>query len=91
MAYEWMDKAKCLGTNPGMYELDQWGVTEEQKQATARELCAGCIVTAECAADSLRHRDQTIVRGGVWIPSPWHKSQRKARAALRRVAAGGQP
>lgn len=91
MAYEWMDSAKCRGMNPGVFELDQYGVTEQQKQDIARKLCAGCIVVAACATDALRHRDQTIVRAGVWIPSPWHKEQRAARAALRRVAAGEQP
>ena len=60
------------------------------KEATACELCAGCPVKRECAADALQREAWGTVRAGVWLPGDglMHYQQQNYINVLKRVAAG---
>ena len=60
----WWEKAQCADQPLNNYVL----TGQRDKQATARQLCAGCPVKPQCAWDALEHQDSGVVRAGVWIP-----------------------
>lgn len=63
--YEWRAHAKCVGQDLNLYDL---GGDVKDKQATARELCAGCPVVTYCAKAALAAPSIGMVRAGQWIP-----------------------
>lgn len=65
---KWHNRAQCIGRDPHEYELDTAEHTGTDRQATARELCDGCEVMRECAAEALEPLARATVRAGVWIP-----------------------
>lgn len=64
----WQQQAKCVGKDPRAWDLlelrggDSW-------DARAREVCRGCPVIKDCAADALEPLCIGTVRAGVWIPA----------------------
>ncbi|HAT1133941.1 TPA: WhiB family transcriptional regulator [Corynebacterium striatum] len=65
---EWRYVAKCAGDDVNTYDLESRRIIKD-KAAVARELCAGCPVKAECAADALRFDAWGTVRAGIWLPN----------------------
>lgn len=86
MNNKWRWEAKCYGEHE-KYDLDN---KKLNKAATARELCAGCPVKRECAADALMFDAWGTVRAGVWLPGDGLMSyqQQNYIDVLKRVAAG---
>lgn len=85
----WKFRAQCLGRDPREYELETDEHMGTNRQATARELCDGCEVVRECAADALEPIAQATVRAGVWIPSaPVGHVRSRVRYALSEIALG---
>lgn len=62
---EWTARAKCAGDDLENYDLARW---RDDRAARARELCQGCPVKAECAADALEFPAWGTVRAGLWLP-----------------------
>lgn len=64
----WQQQAKCVGKDPRAWDLlelrggDSW-------DTRAREVCRGCPVIKDCAADALEPLCIGTVRAGVWIPA----------------------
>ncbi len=87
MNNSWRWEAKCLGDDPAKYDLDN---RTSNKEATARELCAGCPVKRECATDALMFEAWGTVRAGVWLPGNGliNYQQQHYMDVLQRVAAG---
>ena len=86
MNNKWRSEAKCYGEHE-KYDLDN---KKLNKEATARELCAGCPVKRECAADALQREAWGTVRAGVWLPGDglMHYQQQNYINVLKCVAAG---
>lgn len=65
--------AKCRGQAVEQYVLDEPRTAhhchEDDRDARAAKLCAGCPVIPECAARALITRDSGIVRAGLWLGS----------------------
>lgn len=88
----WMDRALCAGRNPRLYETDGYRnnrVMKSDRVERARNLCAGCPVVQECAADALEPLAVATIRAGVWIDAVVLGRNRKAvKAQLQAVALG---
>lgn len=89
---EWLDSAKCLGTNPKLYETDSEEVRRlaiRTKEDMARKLCEGCPVMEECAAEALEPLALSTVRAGLWIESnPGPGVRKHYRDTLTAIALG---
>lgn len=79
MDNEWPLKAKCRGTTPGIYALDEdpYRCHPHYRRIVAQWLCHGCPVIKECATDALRHNDRGLVRAGVWLRTGDPKANRR--------------
>lgn len=77
----WRRRAKCQGDDPLKYDLAHIpkSATGAIRAAAAAELCAGCPVIRDCAADAYIHASVYVVRGGVYTTS--HKSSALLKAA----------
>lgn len=85
----WRGDAQCLGRDPHEYELDTTEHNGTDRQATARELCDGCEVMRECAAEALEPLARATVRAGVWIPFTMTRgTTARVREALIEIALG---
>lgn len=85
----WRGDAQCLGRDPHEYELDSTEHHNTDRQATARELCDGCEVMRECAAEALEPLARATVRAGVWIPFTMTRgTTARVREALIEIALG---
>lgn len=86
---EWREQAQCLGRDPREYELESMEHNKTDRQATARNLCDGCSVMQECAAEALEPLAKGTVRGGVWIPSAMPRGiSARVHEALIEIALG---
>lgn len=86
---EWHDRAQCLGRDPREYELDTATAAGTDRQTIARELCDGCEVLRECAAEALEPLARATVRAGVWIPFTMTRgTTARVREALIEIALG---
>ncbi|MGV0350263.1 WhiB family transcriptional regulator [Corynebacterium guaraldiae] len=90
----WQAQAKCLGRNPGDYELEStvelrkhWG-EEATRAEVAAILCEGCPVVEACAREAYQPLAVGTVRAGVWIPTQKGKLRTQARAALKEIMEG---
>lgn len=86
---EWTKQAKCVGMDPELFDIT---VTHHltdavTKQAIAEDLCAGCPVMPECAADALETRSFEIVRAATHCP-PQGQGRKESIARLARIARG---
>lgn len=88
MTTKWLDSAKCLTMNPRVFDLDNQRISDNDKDEYAWNLCSGCKVISECAEDALAQRNQTVVRGGVWLPEFYHPRRKVQRDKLKLMAAG---
>lgn len=92
MFTEWLDNAKCLGTNPRLYETDSKEVRRlgiSTKEDMARKLCDGCSVVKECAAEALEPLALSTIRAGLWIESnPGPGVRKYYRDTLTAIALG---
>lgn len=88
----WLDKAMCYGRNPRLYETDGYRnsrVLKSDRAERARNLCAGCPVIRECAAEAIEPIAVATIRAGVWIDATVLGRDRKAvKAQLQAVALG---
>lgn len=85
----WRGDARCLGRDPREFELDAAEYTGTDRQAIARELCDGCQVMRECAAEALEPLARATVRAGVWIPFTMpRRTTARVREALTEIALG---
>lgn len=85
----WRGAAQCLGRDPREYELDTAEHTGTDRQTIARELCDGCEVMRECAAEALEPLARGTVRAGVWIPFTMTRgTTARVREALIEIALG---
>lgn len=66
--HHWTEDAKCSSLHPDAFDLEGDRGTRESKRMTARQLCEGCPVIAECARDVLEHDSYGLVRAGLWTP-----------------------
>lgn len=67
----WWNRAKCRNDDPDRYDLNlDRSIRRDEKDCIAEELCEGCPVLAECAADALATNNVGIVRAGLWFPYP---------------------
>jgi len=67
----WWNRAKCRNDDPNRYDLDRdRSIRRDEKSRIAEELCEGCPVLAECAADVLENNNIGLVRAGLWFPCP---------------------
>lgn len=58
----WVAEAACGGTDPEVFFPEPDDPDADTRTARAAEICAGCPVAAECAADA----DTTRQRHGIW-------------------------
>lgn len=86
----WQERAKCWGDDPERFTLDDGPheVPPRYRAGVARDLCDGCPVIRECAADALRYRVTSTVRAGVWCGSANHSMKTSAKAAMKEIADG---
>lgn len=88
----WLDRALCNSRNPQLYETDgirNNRVSQADRVARARDLCAGCQVVRECAADALEPLAVATIRAGVWIDAnPLGKARRAVKEQLHNIALG---
>lgn len=85
----WRGDAQCLGRDPRDYELDTGEHTGTDRQVIARELCDGCEVMRECAAEALEPLARGTVRAGVWIPFVMTRgTTARVREGLSEIALG---
>ena len=64
----WRNRAQCLGQDPELWDLGYHPGSFDEKAVRAAELCAGCPVMCECAADALEPLSIGMVRAGIWVP-----------------------
>lgn len=84
----WSHRAACAGRmTPDPTLPDAAG---RARQLLARDYCHGCPVIVECAADAYEHRDQGIIRAGIYIPVK-DTQYRAARRVLRAIVAEPAP
>ena len=87
----WWNRAKCKGDNPDRYDLNlDRSIRRDEKGRIAEELCEGCPVLAECAADVLENNNIGLVRAGLWFPFPPNdcpsRKEARTRELYRRAA-----
>lgn len=61
----WRLDAACLGQDLSLFFSDGAGQVARVAAAKAKEMCAGCPVTAQCLADAYATLDDYGVRGGM--------------------------
>ncbi|WP_167768988.1 WhiB family transcriptional regulator [Nocardia sp. CS682] len=76
----WRSRAKCAGGDPRIFDLDHLrrtvaGLTDEQADAIARDLCSGCPVMEECTRDSSVPIDMTAVLDTGELPDVVEQSE----------------
>lgn len=91
----WLGDAQCAGMDTDEFEYPEHirGLTTTEMKSRrwhrAANLCLGCPVIRECAADALDQHDASIIRAGVPIPergsTPYY---RRARTWLQEIADG---
>lgn len=86
----WLDRAICNGRNPRLYETDGYRnsrVLKSERAERARNLCAGCPVIRECAAEAIEPIAVATIRAGVWIDAiVLGRDRRAVKAQLQAVA-----
>lgn len=68
----WQQQAKCLTADPELWYVTNLPV--EDPVGAARELCAGCPVLRDCAADAVKPIDMTALLGTFEEPDLIHVS-----------------
>lgn len=88
----WLDRALCNSRDPRLYETDGWKlgrVRRAEREERATELCFGCPVVQECAADAIEPLAVATIRAGVWIDATvLGRDRRAVIAQLQAVALG---
>lgn len=88
----WLDRALCNSRDPRLYETDGWKlgrVRRAEREERATELCFGCPVVQECAADAIEPLAVATIRAGVWIDATvLGRDRREVKARLQAVALG---
>ena len=78
---EWREYAECAApdVNPSVFDLspDSKPGYRERNLSLAREICAQCVVVAECLEDAIATEDFNLVRAG-------HKPSTLERLASRK-------
>ena len=70
---EWKLRAKCRGESTDKFDLDVIGLRYNALRDYANQVCRGCPVMAQCAADALRQDDRGVIRGGEPLSLTTHK------------------
>lgn len=87
----WRLSAACRDTLPEAWDRDEgaFGGSPSGVPAWQVEMCLGCPVLADCAADALEHRDKHTVRATVALAGRGGRNDARLEAVLR--SAGAQP
>lgn len=92
---DWRTKAKCLGLDPRLWDLDSeaWAghpLALKPRAMRATVLCKDCPVRKECALFALTETPRMlgVVLAGVDIPVAGGAKARAAKKLLREVAYG---
>ena len=92
---DWRTKAKCLGSDPRLWDLDSeaWAghpLALKPRAMRATVLCKDCLVRKECALFALTETPRMlgVVLAGVDIPVAGGAKARAAKKLLREVAYG---
>lgn len=92
---DWRTKAKCLGSDPRLWDLDSeaWAghpLALKPRTVRATALCKDCPVRKECALFALTETPRMlgVVLAGVDIPVAGGAKARAAKKLLREVAYG---
>lgn len=64
----WSDRGLCAGGDPAEWELVGRGKHSPEVVARAKAQCAGCPVLYDCAIDTVRHGDVSVIRAGAALP-----------------------
>lgn len=56
----WWHQAACVGRDPSW-----WSDRSDTTQAV--RVCLECPVRQQCLADAIAHRDDGVIRGGMWL------------------------
>lgn len=79
----WTEDAKCAGSPPGEYDIENLPTRGAPRYARARQLCSGCMVLADCASWAYRTKSIGHVYAGIPVPLDHFATQ---FAALRAIA-----
>lgn len=89
MSEDWRRLAACRGMPTGLFYLDGPGAGQRYK--SARRICSGCPVVAECLAYALAHESDFRTRHGVWGGKSPAQRWALARRAAIAVRMAGEP
>jgi hypothetical protein len=73
----WVERAACRDADPETF-FPPAGGTDDEREAVAKRLCAGCPVSRQCLHEALRNAESTGIWGGLTV---------RERRELLRVAA----
>lgn len=60
----WVERAACRDADPETF-FPPAGGTDDEREASAKRLCAGCPVTEECLREALLNEESTGIWGGL--------------------------
>lgn len=85
---EWRTQASCRGTDPALWETPHYMQSASLDIDRQIELCRGCPVLRQCAADSVLAGDSGVIRAGIPICATGGVGRGRAWDALNRIARG---